>query len=214
MAVSGPYTLEDRRVAAALRGYLSGGRTDQPIRALIYADDGNGAPGRFVAASGQVTIAAGAAPAWVTSPWTARLRCRRASTGSDTGSAARASRSTTTPSRTPAGTPSLVLGGRGPARHLHRRPASDLDFSLYATLGSAAAGSGPANTTPPQISGGGGGGADTGRLDRQLERQPDRLRVPVAALRRRRRLLRRHRRRLEPLLPGQDADVGPRSRSR
>ena len=35
------------------------------MRALIYADNGSGAPGAVVAASQQVTIAANAAAAWV-----------------------------------------------------------------------------------------------------------------------------------------------------
>ena len=62
MAVSGPYTLAGAASTSQLTGYLRGGSSAQPIRALIYADNGSGAPGAFVAASQQVTVAAGAAP--------------------------------------------------------------------------------------------------------------------------------------------------------
>ena len=67
IAVSGPYTLSSSAPLAALTGYLRGGSSTQPIRALIYTDSG-GQPDTLVAVSQQVTVAAGQAAGWVDFP--------------------------------------------------------------------------------------------------------------------------------------------------
>ncbi len=69
IAVSGSYTLAAAASTTELVGYLRGGTTAQPARGVIYADNGSGAPGSFVAASQQVTVAAGAAAGWVSFPF-------------------------------------------------------------------------------------------------------------------------------------------------
>ena len=69
IAVSGPYTLSSTAPLTALTGYLRGGSSTQPIRTLIYTDSG-GQPDTLVAASQQVTIAAGQAAGWVDFPLT------------------------------------------------------------------------------------------------------------------------------------------------
>ena len=73
-----------------------------------------------------------------------------------------------------------------------------------AGLGRAASSAAPSNTTPPTISGTAAGRLDPDRRPRSVDRQPDRLLVPVAALRQERRQLRRdQRRRPAPLRPSQ-----------
>ena len=68
VAVSGPYTLTKAGSTGKLVGYVKGGPSTVPLRGVIYADNG-GAPGPFVAATGQVAVLAGAAPAWIDLPF-------------------------------------------------------------------------------------------------------------------------------------------------
>ena len=65
---SGPYTVPAAGTVGKLTGYVRGGDLASKLRAVVYADD-NGAPGALVAASKEVVVAAGAAPAWVDFPF-------------------------------------------------------------------------------------------------------------------------------------------------
>src|SRR5581483_11647622 len=65
LIVSGAYTLSAPASVTKLTGYVQGTSSQQPLRAVIYADDGSNEPGALVAASSEVTLAANAPAALV-----------------------------------------------------------------------------------------------------------------------------------------------------
>ena len=155
IAVSGPYTLTTASTGTSLTGHLRGGSTAQPIRALIYTDAG-GRPGTFVAASQQVTVAAGAPAAWTAFPLASPAALPAGTywlgywfggTGIQVTYDTIAGSGRYTPaSYSSTGNPPTSFTGGTP---------SDLAFSLYATLG-----------------GGGGGGGRRTRARRRSARRP------------------------------------------
>ncbi len=65
LEASGPFTLGSPSGVSKLTGYLAGGGSATNIRAVIYADNGSGRPGAFVAVTMPRTIGAGQAANWV-----------------------------------------------------------------------------------------------------------------------------------------------------
>ena len=65
LEASGPFTLGSPSAVSKLTGYLAGGGSATNIRAVIYADNGSGRPGAFVAVTMPSTIGAGQAAGWV-----------------------------------------------------------------------------------------------------------------------------------------------------
>ncbi len=65
IAVSGPYNQASATTVTKLTGYLQGSASAAPLRAVIYADNGSGAPGLLVAVSQQTTLAANQPAGWV-----------------------------------------------------------------------------------------------------------------------------------------------------
>jgi hypothetical protein len=64
LEVSGPYT-SPAGCVTKLTAYIAGGNAPQPMRAVVYADNGASRPGNFVAVSTQVTIGVSQAAGWV-----------------------------------------------------------------------------------------------------------------------------------------------------
>jgi hypothetical protein len=151
---SGPYTLASSSSLVKLSGYLQGGSSAQPMRAVVYADSA-GRPGALVAVSVEVTVQAGAVTGWVDFPvsgspvlaagkywlgyWYGASSAQEFyDTVSGGGRYAPAVYSST---GSPPG--SWPAGGSG----------DSIAFSLYATLGSVTPPSPPGNTGLPVVSG-------------------------------------------------------------
>ena len=194
-AGSSPSPARTRSPAAGSTSKLTGlpapaATSAQPIRALIYADNGSGAPGAFVAVSQQVTVAAGAAAGLGRLPVRelglaaggqvlARLLVRRL----EHPGLLRQRRRLRPLRRAP------PTRRAQPAGQLRRRQR--LLARLLAVRDAwAAAPSAPANTVLPAISGTATQGQALSDDERHLDGQPDQLRLPVAALRQRGRQLR------------------------
>ena len=155
IAVSGPYTLTGADSTGELDGYLVGGQSDQPVRAMIYSDNA-GAPGAFLAASDQVTVPANVDPGWISFPFTNPVSLPAGAywLGYWFGGAgvqvvyyddvAGAGRYTAV-DYSATGSPPSQFGTGG---------SSTVGLSLYASLASSGGGSGvPTNTSSPQITG-------------------------------------------------------------
>jgi hypothetical protein len=65
IVASGPYTLPVAAQVTKLTGYVGGTESAQPLRTVIYADNGANAPGALVAVSSPVTLGVNARPALV-----------------------------------------------------------------------------------------------------------------------------------------------------
>ena len=154
LEVSGRYSLSAAAPLNKLSAYLQGGGLATAIRAVVYADNNSSQPGAFVAASAQVTIAAGKPAGWVDFPvagspvlpvgtywlglWssnTSAMGVYESAAGAGRYAPAVYSASASPPGSWPGGGSSDTLG-----------------YSVYATLGGAAGGV-PTNTAAPTISG-------------------------------------------------------------
>ncbi len=151
---SGPYQLSVSATVQRLIGYLRGGASNSPLRAVIYADDGAGSPGSIVAVSSEALIGAGTPAGWVEFPLPAPITINPGSywVGYWIGSPGTnvlyydvltgAERFSASP-----------YSSTGNAASTFPRPmgTSDGAYSLYADYSTAA--NSPANSSPPTITG-------------------------------------------------------------
>ncbi len=71
---SGPYQLPTSATMTTMRAYVRGGGSGaNPIRLVIYADDGTGNPGAFAAVTSEVSVPANQAAGWVDFPFASQV---------------------------------------------------------------------------------------------------------------------------------------------
>jgi len=145
--VAGPYSLAAPGSVAELTGFVQGGRSAEPLRGVIYADD-HGKPGGLVAVSSEVTVPAGAPRAWIDFPFAAPVTLPAGSYWLGYWFGASTALVYSQPG---AGlyTPAVYSSVGPPPAQFGAGMPSSLGLSLFATV-SAAAGA-PVNVTPPTI---------------------------------------------------------------
>ena len=151
---SGPYSVSSSVSLTKLTTYVAGSASSSRVRGVVYADDGTGKPGAFVAVTSETTIAAGRAPGWLDLPFPSPVSLPAASYwlgywyADSNGRYSYAS---------VAGSERYVRAtysaSANPPASYGSASASSSSYSLYATYTTGSPPPPPVNTAPPTISG-------------------------------------------------------------